>query len=166
MVKRTFIGRKGFSLPELAIVLAILGVIATLAPRIFIQAYRFYYLHAAKVEIQRDARASLDEINRFLRQGISTSMTIDQDTNQPPWSRIRFRTVQGQTIKFYQSGHTLYSVNVSTTVLSRNLQYISFTYPRTDDPTILSVSMTMQKDTYEGGNKALELSIEKVRVMN
>jgi hypothetical protein len=46
------------------------------------------------------------------------------------------------------------------------LRYIAFTYARTDDPSILSVSITTEKETYESGTKALQMAIEKVRVMN
>ena len=54
----------------------------------------------------------------------------------------------------------------SSVAITGNLRYIAFTYPRSDDPTIISVAVTMEKATYEGGTKALELSIEKVRIMN
>ncbi len=65
---------------------------------------------------------------------------------------------------FYQNGKSLYQVAGSTTLISNNVQYIAFTYPRTDDPTIMSVALTMEKATYQGGYKALELSIQKVRI--
>jgi len=64
-------------------------------------------------------------------------------------------------MSFYQQGTVLYQVAQSTTAISQNLHYIAFTYPRTDDPTIISVAITMEKATYEGGYKALELSIRK-----
>jgi hypothetical protein len=50
--------------------------------------------------------------------------------------------------------------------LSDLLSFIAFTFPRTDDATIVSVSLTMQKATFEGGSKALELTVQKVRIMN
>jgi prepilin-type N-terminal cleavage/methylation domain-containing protein len=166
MVKSRSRSTAGFTLTEVLIVVAIIGFVVMAGPTLLIQMSRFYYLHNARVEIQRDARASLDNINRFLRQATASSTTIDQVTGQPPYSRISFTTVGGQTMQFYQSGAKLYQVAQSTTLLSNNLRYIAFTYPRTDDPTILSVAITMEKATYEGGSKALELSIEKVRIMN
>lgn len=156
----------GFSLTEVMIVVAILGVVFTMGPTLLRQVMRFYYLHNAKVEIQRDARTCLDTVNRFVRQAQSSSVTIDQISGQPPFSRISFSLIDGQTMSFYQQGTTLYQVAQSTTPITRNLRFIAFTYPRSDDPTIISVAMTMEKATFEGGTKALELSIEKVRVMN
>ena len=151
---------------EELMVIAIIGIIAMVGPNLITQVVRFYQLHQAKVEIQRDARACLDLINRFLRQAQASSVVVDQGANQPPYSRINFTTVQGQKMSFYQSGTALYQVAQSTTVISNNLHYIAFTYPRTDDPTIISVALTMEKSTYEGGYKALELSIQKVRIMD
>ena len=151
---------------ELMIVAVIIGLMAMIAPNMFTQLVRFYQLHNAKVEIQRDARASLDLINRFLRQAESWTVVVDQVTNQPPYSRISFTTIEGQTMSFYQSGNTLYEVAKSTIALTSNVHYIAFTYPRSDDPTIISVALTMEKSTYQGMFKALELSIEKVRIMD
>jgi hypothetical protein len=51
-------------------------------------------------------------------------------------------------------------------ILSKNLVYIAFTFPHTDDPTIVSVSLTMGKSIQLGKKKVLELTIQKVRVMN
>jgi len=158
--------RHGFTLIEVIIVIAILGILASVVPKLIIQIVRFTSLHSAKTAIQRDARASLDNINRFLRQGQSSTVVIDQVTGEAPFSRISFTGINSQRYMFYQQGTKLYQVSVSTTMLTDNLRYLAFTYPRTDDITIISVAMTMEKATYEGGTKALELSIEKVRVMN
>ncbi len=157
---------KGYTLAEAMMVTAIIGLVVFLGPTLITHSVRFVQLHNAKIEIQRDARASLDLINRFLRQAVGYTVTVNQATGQPPYSRISFTTVGQQRMTFYQSGTTLYQVAQSTVVLSNNLDYIAFTYPRSDDPTIISVALTMSKATYQGGSKTLELSIEKVRIMN
>ena len=158
--------RSGFTLTEMMLVVAILGLVALSGPTLMTQIIRFYQLHNAKIEIQRDARVGLDIINRFLRQALSYTVTVDQITGQPPHSRISFTTVDGRDMIFYQQGLTLFQVADSTTAISNNLRYIAFTYPRSDDPSIISVAMTMEKATFQGSFKALELSIEKVRIMN
>jgi prepilin-type N-terminal cleavage/methylation domain-containing protein len=158
--------RAGYTLTEMILVVAIIGIVAMVAPTLITQLVRFYQLHNAKVEIQRDARACLDIMNRYIRQAESYSVVVDQLSGQPPYSRLSFSTISGGNIIFYQQGTNLYQVYRSTTVLSQNLHYIAFTYPRSDDPTILSVAMTMEKSTFQGAYKSLELSIEKVRIMN
>jgi prepilin-type N-terminal cleavage/methylation domain-containing protein len=162
MVKK----RSGFTIIEAIIVMAIIGLFVMMGPRLLVNTVRFIQLHTAKVEIQRDARTSLDIVNRFLRQAQAATVVVDQVSGQPPFSRISFTTIQGQTMSFYQQWNKLYQGADSTIPITSNLRYIAFTYPRSDDPTIISVAMTMEKATYEGGRKALELSIEKVRIMN
>jgi prepilin-type N-terminal cleavage/methylation domain-containing protein len=167
MVKKMLCrARAGFSLTEAMMVIAVLGIMFTLGPTILTQVLRFYYLHIAKIEIQRDARSSLDVINRFLRQAQADTVVVDQAAGQPPYSRITFELIGGQSMQFYQQGQNLFQVGQSTTTISKNLRFINFAYPRSDDPTIISVAMTMEKTTYQGGTKALELSVEKVRIMN
>lgn len=158
--------RNGYTLMEAMMVITIIGIVVFIGPQFIIHTTRFLQLHTAKIEIQRDARLSLDLINRFLRQAVGSTVAIGQAPGQPPYSRIRFTTFEGQDLIFYQDGTTLYKVAQSTVVISKNLEFIAFTYPRSDDPTIISVAMTMSKATYQGGSKALELSIEKVRIMN
>ncbi|MBI4054712.1 MAG: prepilin-type N-terminal cleavage/methylation domain-containing protein [Elusimicrobia bacterium] len=157
---------KGYTLTELMLVVAILGVLAMIGPRIYIGVTRFFRLTQARVEIQREARGALDLINRNLRQARASMVVIDQISGQPPYSRIEFTQAGGKTMKFYQQEKSLYLVDVGTRALTENLRYIAFTYPRTDDDQIVSVSVTLEKETYEGGAKALQLSVEKVRIMN
>jgi len=156
---------------EMMMVVAILGVLISASAPLMYQTTNFWQLTSARYSIQRDVRTSLDMINRFTRQAQSATVIIDNISGQPPASRIRYQytNTAGNTVQmsFYQTGKKLYmSNNGSVSVLSSNLAYIAFTYPRTDDIGIISVAMTMQSPTYRGGKKALQLSIQKVRVMN
>ncbi|MBI4051312.1 MAG: prepilin-type N-terminal cleavage/methylation domain-containing protein [Elusimicrobia bacterium] len=158
---------KGYSLIELMMVVAIIGIVASIGPNLMTQTIRFFTLNRARIEIQRDGRTALDNINRNLRQAKATTVTVDQVTNQPPYSRLIFSSVDGRNFIFYQQNKTLYMVEAgSTKPITTNLRYIGFTYPRTDDSKIISVAITLEKDTYSGGTKALQLSVEKVRIMN
>ena len=71
-------------------------------------------------------------------------------------------------MSYYQQGNQLFQARGGVTgkMIANNLRYIAFTYPRTDDDTILSISFTFEKATYEGGTKALQMAVEKVRIMN
>jgi hypothetical protein len=86
---------------------------------------------------------------------------------QGPYSRIRFTHIDGRTFQYRQEGNTLIQgVNGVESVLTRNLVYIAFTFPRSDYPRLVSVSMTMGKKTYLENIKELELTVQKIRVMN
>ena len=159
--------QRGYTLVELLLVVAIVGAVSSVGPLLLTQLQNFYLMTTARSEIERDARNSLDLINRMLRQGVDGTIVIDTPSGQGPYSRIRFRHVDGRYIEFRQSGSNLISVIESaTSTISGNLVYIAFTVPRTDNPTIISVSMTMGKAIQLGRRKVLELTIQQVRVMN
>ena len=157
----------GYTMTEMMLVVAIIGILATIGPTLLINIQNFFFMTSARYEIQRDARVALDTVNRYLRQAISGTVIIDTPDGQGPFSRIRFRHVDGRNIEFHQNGKQLVQVvGGLNSVVSGNLIYIAFTYPRTDDPTIVSVSITMGKAIQLGRRKVLELTIQKVRIMN
>lgn len=163
---------KGYTLAEVLLVVCLIGVLSMAAPPLLLQTVRFIRLNTAKAEIQRDVRQGLDLMNRYLRQGKASSLVIDSLSGNPPYSRLTFDTVSNDGYRFYQDKKTLFmqtrknGVWYGPKVISRNLRFLAFTYPRTDDDQIISISITTEKETYQGGTKALQLSIEKVRIMN
>jgi len=158
---------RGYTLIELMMVVAIVGAVAMVGPRLMVQLQNFYLLTSARGEIQRDARASIEVVNRFLRQARYRTIIIDSATGQGPYSRIRFEHIDGRTFQYRQEGNKLIQgVNGVESVLTRNLVYIAFTFPRSDYPRLVSVSMTMGKKTYLENIKELELTVQKIRVMN
>ncbi|OGR57536.1 MAG: hypothetical protein A2X36_02740 [Elusimicrobia bacterium GWA2_69_24] len=157
----------GYSLTEILMVVAIIGILAMVGPRLMIQMQNFYLLTTARSEIQRDARSALDTINRFLRQAKYRTIIIDTPSGQGPYSRITFQHIDGRNFKFYQDGTNLIqSVDGQTSKIARNLAFVAFTFPRSDFPRLVSVALTMGKTIQRGQRKELELTIQKVRVMN
>jgi len=158
--------RRGVTLTELMLTISIASIVVVLGNTLFIQITRFFRLNTARIEIQRDARAIFNLMGRSIRQASGTSVTINSDAGQPPYSRIQFQKISGETVIYYQDGKRLFMVAGGTRTLTRNLRYIAFSHPQTDDDSIISVSLTLEAKTYEGGTKALQLSVEKFRIMN
>lgn len=174
-MKKITKNRSGLTLVELMVASTIIAIIMVGISTFFTQGINFFRVSQAKLDVQRDARSALDNINRQLRQAKASTIVIDRkDTAQPPYSRIYFETIRGKYVTFYQDVTSLYQLVGDTptgghkNLLSDNLETISFTYPQTDDDTILHVSLCMVKvpHPYIKGAKALQLSIAKVRVMN
>ena len=111
MVKRTSHKKRGYTLAEMMIVIAIVGVIISVGPNLFQQIRRFFFLNNTRVALQTDARASMIVMTSRLRQAISSTIVIDQAPTQPYYSRISFTDIDGNSIKFYQSNKTLYMVD-------------------------------------------------------
>lgn len=157
----------GYSLTEAMLVVAIIGAIATVGPALFTQVFMFYTQNTARVEVQRDLRVAMSNLERTLRQASAATVNVSQDSGQPPYSKITFATVDGSSVTYKQSGKNLIqTVNGKSTTLTKSVQYVAFTYPQTDVNSVLSISMTLQKATYSGRTTALQMAVTKVRVMN
>lgn len=160
--------RGGYTLTEMLMVVAVIGVLATVGARILVQVNRYFIMTSTRAELQREARALMYVINRNLRQGTTASVVIDRaNTSQPFYSRLTFTKIQGTTIRYYQSGTSLIQqVGTQNRTLTKNLKYLALTFPRSDDLSIVSVSVTLEKSIYQGRTKALHMASEKVRLMN
>lgn len=161
--------RTGYTLTEMMLVVAIVGVVFSLGTTIFVQVNRFIQLNTARLSLQRDARLTMATINRNLRQAQQGTIQISRLAGQPYYSSISFTRIDNMAFTFTQQGTNLImtSTNPSTTkVLSENLRYLAFVPPRSEDLSIISVALTLEKKIYEGRIKALHMASEKVMIMN
>lgn len=160
--------RAGYSLTEVMLVVAILGILSAAGANLLLQTNRYFILTKTRLEIQGEARAVMYLMTRELRQAQSNTISINQlSASQPFYSQITFTRVQGTSLTFQQNGKNLEMViGNKTRVLSKNLRYLAFSFPRSDDLTIVSVSVTLEQSIYQGRKKALHMASEKVQVMN
>ncbi|MGQ0643902.1 MAG: PulJ/GspJ family protein [Elusimicrobiota bacterium] len=165
-MKRLLRSARGVSLAEIMVAVAIVGIVASVGGRLMVSMTRYFQMNRARQEVQRDARTLFGLIGRDLRQAKASSVVIDQESGQPPYSRITFTKSNGRAVRCFQRGRKAYWVDVSTRAVSDNLRYLAFSHRRTEDDDIISIAVTMEKATYQGGTKALQLAIDKVRIMN
>lgn len=157
----------GFTLVETVITASILSLLALIIVPLLVHSTRFFLMNRTRVELQRDARASLATITRTLRQADSTTITIDQVPGQPYYSRISFTTINGVDFVFFQNNTLLSETRAGTTrTMADNLRFLNFYFPRSYDMAIVSVSMTFEKAIFEKKTKALHVATERVRIMN
>ena len=159
--------RAGFTLIEAMLVIAILGIVSSLGATLFIQVNRYFILSKAQIALQQEARSVMYVMAKELRQAQSANIIISQAGGQPYYSEITFTEEQGKTVTFLQNGNLLEMVNGSDTqILSKDLYYLAFTFPRSDDMNIVSISLTLETAIYQGGEKALHMASENVQVMD
>lgn len=166
MVRRA--RRRGVTLIEMMIVVGIVSALFMVAAPILNQANKQFIMTRTKLELQQEARGVMYVVTRSMRQAQRDSITITRaNANQPFFSKITYTTETGRAMAFQQEGKILYQlISGNKRVLSRNLNYLAFTFPRSDEMGIISVSVTLRKNIYEGRSKALHMASEKVRVMN
>jgi len=155
---------------ELIMVVAIIGVLAVIGPQIFTQTTKFFILGKTKFALQHEARAAMYLMTREIRQAQSNTIIIDEVSGQPYYSRIRFTkqtSGTGTSVTIEQNGTSLILIEGNTkTILNTDLTYLAFSFPESDDMTMLSVSMTLQEEIYGGALKALHMASEQVQVMD
>jgi hypothetical protein len=124
-------------------------------------------MNTARVEIPRDLRTATALITRRLRQARASTVVISNGTGQPPYSRIAFTQVQGTAVTYAQVNKSLFeTVNGKTLKVLDNVQQVVFAFPMSDNIHLVSIGLTLQKQTYQGRAKALQMSVEKVEIMN
>ena len=90
------------------------------------------------------------------------------DASQPYYSKITFDTLTDTDVQFWQEDKTLRMTENggATRDVAGNLKYLAFTYAETDNDSIVSLSISFEKKISGSRTKALQMAVEKVRVMN
>lgn len=150
--------------------MAILGGMMLVLGEVLQQTNRFYILNRARHELQAEARGIMETVNRNLRQAKTSSIKIDRATSsQPYYSRVSFTDVNNTNYVIYQDNKKLKLTagTVTDRVLSNNIRYLAFSFPKSDDLAIISVAMTLEKTiSLQKRQYALHMASEKIRVMN
>jgi prepilin-type N-terminal cleavage/methylation domain-containing protein len=175
MVKR--LGSKGVTLTEVLLVTAILGVISLVIPKLMQQTNQFFLMNRSRMEVQQEARMIISNVAKNLRQANASSIVISQDAGQPPYSGITFvkrnktlgsNNANGDTVQYVlrSGGRFFMSINGKEALLSSNVAFVAFGFPRTDDRQVVTFSISVGKSVGAGKTKLLHVTSEKIGVMN
>jgi hypothetical protein len=85
----------------------VMGFLALFVPRVLRQTYESFGINQSKLECQRDARDSIQQIEKDLNQARGASVRVSSPVGQPAFSRIVFQTVDGTTTTIRQDGRLL-----------------------------------------------------------
>lgn len=155
----------GYTLIELMMVVAIVGVVSSMGYLAMNKITRAQLMAESLSSIQQGAFTSFDTISKLLRQAGGSTVTIDRlDSDQPPWSRITFTNPNnGRSFSFYQKGQFLY---IGSVPAMKDLRRLTFSYPNSATSNVISVSMTFEKSTGSGQSKAVQLFLQKIKIQN
>ncbi len=164
MVKKS----SGYSLVELLIVSAIAAFILSLGATLFIRMDTFFRISIAKIETQRDARNLINLLSQDIRQARSSLITLSRENaSQSPYSKITFQNTSGDTITFWQEGRILnMTKNGKTMGLAKNLRSLYFTYPETDNPSLITILLSVEKKSDNQRTFAMQMGGETIRLLN
>ena len=152
--------RRGFTLVEILVALAILGFVIAGAATFFTKMYDLWMINTYQTDIQQNARIAMDEMTKYIRQAssptITNSIVIDRyDISESAGSLIRFHLLDGSTIQYYQHSNQLYrnwtaaGGTSAETKMSDNLIGLYFIKENAqggaDDYSIHIATLTLQK---------------------
>ncbi|HOJ86468.1 MAG: type II secretion system protein [Elusimicrobiales bacterium] len=160
--------RSGFTMTELMAVVAIVGILVVAAVPLLNNANQNIMMSKTRLSLQQDARNIMSLITRVLREAKTSTVSISRhNSSQPFYSKITFSTIDNKNYQFYQSGKNLYMADgTNVKILTSDLRYLAFAFPESSDMSIVSLSLTLEKELFSGRRKALHMASEKVMLMN
>lgn len=121
-MRRIITEQRGFTLAELLVVTAVLGLVLTGVMMIQQSGQQAYVMGSNRVETQQNARVALEDMTRELRSATAVT-TLGGATD------VTFTDQNGVTIRYSLSGSTLNRTQAGTTTpLIGGVQSLSMTY--------------------------------------
>jgi len=149
--------QKGFTLIELAIVIALLGILGYGIMKFFSNTFRTWWQTSQQIDAQQKARTAMDEMTRFIRQArpVTTIAVGKQAAGEDDNTMITFTHIDGRQISYYQSGDSLKRVvgGVTTEVIPEDLVSVYFVLDSTTSPTQVDISTLTVQTPGTGGQQ-------------
>jgi prepilin-type N-terminal cleavage/methylation domain-containing protein len=162
--------KKGFTLIELMVVVALLGILGYGIMKFFTNTYRIWWQASQQIDVQQKARAAMDEMTRFIRQARPvTGITVGEQAGEDANTMITFTHIDGRQISYYKSGDSLKRVvgGAITDVIPEDLVSIYFVLYSTSTPSQVDVStLTVQTPGIGGEQGSITFPRKRIFLRN
>jgi len=162
--------QKGFTLIELAIVVALLGILGYGIVTFFRNTFRTWWQTSQQIDAQQKARAAMDEMTRFIRQARPVvNIVVGEQVGEDPNTMISFPHIDGRQISYFQSGDSLRRVvdGVTTDVIPEDLVSIVFVLDDPITPTQVSIlNLTVQTPGIGSEQGSITFPIKRIFLRN
>lgn len=184
-------GDRGFTLVELMMAVAILGIGTAFITSMFLNGYRAWKRSFDEMLLQQGARRSMAIITRALREGSPGSVQISTPAGMPQFSQIAFRDGRGKGWIFRQrmkgtdpvASASVFLIEYvvstadwpssppgvisATMFLADDVSMLSFVYPSFQNGRLIDVGITMRKLPYRNGSGPVTVQlVERVLLRN
>ncbi len=148
--------QKGFTLIELALVIALLGILGYAIVTFFTNTYRTWWQTSQQIDAQQKARAAVDEMTRFIRQARPvTAIVVGEQAGEDENTMISFTRIDGRQFQYYKSGDSLKRVvdGTTTDLVPEDLASVFFILDSTGSPTQVDISNLTVETPVTGGQQ-------------
>lgn len=162
--------QKGFTLIEMMIVVALLGILGYGVVTFFTNTFRTWWQTSQQIDAQQKARVAMDEMTRFIRQARPVvNIVVGQQAGEPANTMITFPHIDGRQISYYQSGDSLKRVvnGTTTDVIPEDLVSISFVLDDPISPTQVDIlNLTVQTPGTGGQQGSITFPRKRIFLRN
>lgn len=162
--------QKGFTLIELMIVVALLGILGYGIMKFFTNTFRTWWQTSQQIDAQQKARVAMDEMTRFIRQARPVAdIVVGEQAGEDPNTMITFTHIDERQISYFQFGDSLRRVvdGVTTDVIPEDLVSISFVLDNPISPTQVDIlNLTVQTPAIGGQQGSLTFPRKRIFLRN
>jgi len=146
-------GQRGFTVVEMTVTAAIIGILAIAIAKLFSPTMVFYQRTQARQKVTQEARICMETMEQVLSNGKSSSLNISTPVTTPTvqFSQASFESMDGTSYVITWSTsplnsvhlqHTLSSGVINDKILATNVTGINFGID-VNDPAIVNVTLQM-----------------------